>query len=566
MLDEGHAVIEATVIENPGGRVVTTQRVGGAWADRVQLADDLVLKLLVAEFGDVSEFPRLGQHDRRAVLLYLEGLRLAADFRIGESHEHFRAALAIDSTFAEAAFRWYLMNEPQEALERAWALRHRLTPRDSAFLHVDAGPKLGLYATFAEQLEQRRTLAAAYPEWSVQWADFAQNIRTFGPFVWEDWLWLAWDAVNRAIALSDSTDRGLMYDAMSLNWQFGDTARTRQLASRLRHLGMATQAPAWRWMVAYVLGEDGERARAIAAHATARGIFPQWPVGLAIVRGEAFDDAESVIEIYSRRWPADGLSLAVPYWRTRGDFGRWRAAQDSLFRILPRQRSAVRLIADAVYLGDDPDTVPDLYAILRDRWGAHWREALPGHAQGEARCWDAHASLLRGLPGRIPAAIADLEADTTTGRGGAVLCAAMLDLQLRRLRGEALEAAAGRLESLAMRVPVMPWNLDGAESGGRLLFCAHLLLARTWLSLGDIPAARTAALRGRRSDVGAASSGADYTEFVRLIAATSTRSSPPDAIRYYDLYLRLRPTRPEYGRWAAQWDSVSAEVAAIRRH
>ena len=100
--------------------------------------------------------------------------------------------------------------------------------------------------------------------------------------------------------------------------------------------------------------------------------------------------------------------------------------------------------------------------------------------------------------------------------------------------------------------------------GGLLLNRANLLLARTWLELGDIPAARTAALHGRRSDVNAVATGDDYAEFVRLIAMTSTNANPQEALRYYDLYLRLRPVRPGYGPWAAQWDSVKAELAAIR--
>ena len=456
------------------------------------------------------------------------------------------------------------MGESQEAMERVWALRRRLTPRDSTFLSVDAGPRLGLYRSSSEQIEARAALARMFPEWSVQWAEFAQNIRSVGPYVWEDWLWQAWDAVNKAVALSDSTSRLLLYDAIDIDWQFGDEVRTRQLATRAANLGMDSQAPAWRWMVAYVLGDDRERARAIAAHATDRRFFPQWPVGLAIVGGEAFDDAESVLEIYTRRSPADGLTYAVPYWRTRGHYGRWRAARDSLFRILPLERSAVRLIAGAVYLHDDPGAVPDLYEALRNRRGENWRGVLPAHAAGEARCWDAHASLLQGRLDRVPAAIAELQADTTEGRDAAELCGAMLDLQVRRLRGEDLRGAARKLDSLAVRVPVIPWDMEGARRGSLLLNRANLLLARTWLDLGEISVARAAAQRGLRSDVDAVATGDDYAEFVRLIAMTSTSSRPQEAIRQYDLYLRLRPVRPDFGPWAAQWDSVNAELAAMR--
>ena len=566
LIGDGRVVIEASVITSPGGRTVTTQRVEGVWTDRTALVDQLVLKLLVAEFGDMGEFPRLGNHDRQAVYLYLEGLRLIADFRLREAQQQFRAALALDSTFGEAAFAWYLANEPEDAMHRAWALRHRLSPRDSAFLHVDAGLRLGLYHGVAEWLAARDTLAKLYPEWGTPWQDYAQSLRTWGPYLFEDWLWRSWDAVNRAIAFSDSSQLGMIYDGISLNWQFGDRTRARQLAVRARTIGMETQAPAWRWMVAYLLGDETERTRALAAHATDPRFFPQWPTGFAIVNGEAFRDAEAVIATYTRRSPLDGLHYAVPYWRTRGQYGRWRGARDSLSRILAPVPTVVRQIRSAAYLGDEPGAMPDLDDVLRSAWGADWPREHPAHAVSEARCWSAHQNLLRGKFDDVQAALAPLLTDSTDGRDAAALCAGMLATHLALSRRTGLDAAVRHLDSLVAPAPLIPWSMGKTSRWNHVvLLSANLLLGRAWLTLGDTAAARRAVRRGLRSDVGAVSTGEDYSEFVRLVALTTASLQPSQALRWYALYFRLRPNPPDHAPWRLQWDSVRAELQELQR-
>ncbi|MBE0591213.1 MAG: hypothetical protein IH616_02290 [Gemmatimonadales bacterium] len=137
------------------------------------------------------------------------------------------------------------------------------------------------------------------------------------------------------------------------------------------------------------------------------------------------------------------------------------------------------------------------------------------------------------------------------------MCAALIEYLRADLGGQNAYPAALRLDSVSRSVP---WGLyDGGLEPTMGL--AEVILSRAFAQYGE-PAQ---ALRAARRRTYTAFQGwwvwADQLrEEARLAVMVGDTAG---AIGVYDHYLMLRSERPEHPAWAAQWDSVRAELAAL---
>jgi hypothetical protein len=562
----------------------------------------LLALLLAEEAGQPAHrIPRLADYDPEIVLTYLGALQPGGDERNARLLELLRR----DTTFVYAGLEGGGLGGWGRAL--TWRMRDRLGPEDRAYLEADLGPWFGMADNGVQRIELWRRATVAAPNWWNPRTQYARALTELGPLASvPDWRIRAEGAAAEAWMLSDSTDFDSAWLSFWLAALGRDTDRARRWLAACEHV--AGREIRWlRWQLA-ALGDD--RA------AVARIGWPQgaeWNLlNFVLATGLAAREAGDGLVASELAMGAEGsgrrFNFAIQagdrslFWEERGNFPRffqgwsavWSLDLRSLFgedldpvyaawyplrsilyhevrgskqeveaeqSLAHQEQRAVQLLSRIV----GPDTVPKPEAPVI----------------GVARCWLSQYRLSKGDTAGVRESIRflrDLERraslDEVPGLEGGnrfVVCPELLNaLLVRALHGD-LRTAARQLDSLLRPFPLPPGGLfsvtrDETATHDNVRYVDNLVAARLLAEAGDTAAALAAARRrlfGRQTTYwmsGASGTHRHLREEARFAAALGDTAG---ARRAYEHYMGLRPDRPTHPPWAAQWDSVKAEYAAL---
>jgi len=227
-----------------------------------------------------------------------------------------------------------------------------------------------------------------------------------------------------------------------------------------------------------------------------------------------------------------------------GHYTDWLTQLHEWLGTLPPPEAAEYRILSALFFGAPADS-----GTIR---AARTLEALPGPRQHQpataahwpdAKCWLAQWRLAEGNDTGGQAALRPRDDE----------CTALLKLrQAEHDRGD-VRAAALRLDSISLSLP--------AGTGGGFYEVSNLVLARTFLRLGDPARAFAAA---RRRCYGLFCDGMVFpSQRLAEARAAAAAGDTLAAVRAYDEYLFLRGHAD--GGWRAEADSARAERARLHK-
>jgi hypothetical protein len=278
------------------------------------------------------------------------------------------------------------------------------------------------------------------------------------------------------------------------------------------------------------------------------------------------------------------------YWHTRGDYQRWIAARkrldDRRFRSEWPEYDGIAEDAhdgfwEVLHHGAPEDTVFRLRLARMERVLANDSQpAPPPGVRGIAACW---VSLWRlshddttGV-GRAIRILRELQARDRLGQldglpdvGRWVRCPALLEAHRARVTGRGALEAARVYDRLLQPLPVprRGWwfFVTSTKDDGIAVFNESLDAAWLLAAAGDTVGALAAVRRRPRWAALMLDFHFTPAQHLRLegrLAAATTDTL--GAIAAYEDYFALRPTPPAHPPWRAEWDSVQAELARMKK-
>jgi serine/threonine-protein kinase len=517
------------------------------------LVDQLIVQLLSRDRG-ISErtVQRLKQFEPDAIQAYLAAR--AAPFDSPEEDRYFRAALEADSNLVDAALALYAAGEDQRYLPElryAWEHQDQLTERGRAYLQVLAAGRHGSIMTGAQKIRGYQALAYRWPEWIVPWFELGEKLTISGALASApDWRQRAREALERI----DLPGSQVLWHLSELAFMDQDTARARDLADRFaRYAGpddwLAGVAPTYQWRLAVLVGDTAAATRALGQTPDSSWIPP---FALADGRGMTYADRVVAAEV-NDLWHLDNWLWA------RGREPEWRDAwRRSTSGSSPVGRSAV-LVFRALLLGPSEDTaaagaIQELELIA----GTDDNQPFTLHDRTLARCWIALWRLEHADTTGVRETLRHLaEPDRSNRFAG---WTALIDVLLAQLEGSDVRAALLRADSVVGERPLL---------GGRRLDShptdevQNLMLARMLREYGE-PERALAAIRRRIYNAPFITSYTSIPEYLREEARlAATVGDTTGAVEAYRHYFALRDSRPDHPTWAASWDSMRVEYAAL---
>ena len=168
--------LSATLRDVADDEEVATASAQGPADSLAAVVERLAGGLLSLSMGEYPEsLAQLTSADPAALREYLQGQLEFRNGRWFEAYDHFSRAVEIDSTFALASV-WMAdagNNVPgaatEEALERAWRHRERLSDRDRLYLEARLGPNYPEPATMEERRRAYREAARLAPDRANIW-------------------------------------------------------------------------------------------------------------------------------------------------------------------------------------------------------------------------------------------------------------------------------------------------------------------------------------------------------------------------------------------------------------
>jgi DNA-binding SARP family transcriptional activator/TolB-like protein len=569
-------------------------------------AEALLVRLLAEAVGEPRHrVPLLDRHPREAVLAYLAARDEAnSDRAIARARE----ALRLDSTLGWAALVWYrrvdrefAWLEKREAAAKLWDLREGMGPEDQAFVEALVGGRRRALDDGRAEIARWERAAEAAPEWMAVQTALGWALWLHGPLVGMlDWPGRAAAVFDRTIAQSDSSDGGAIEGAWWIALSQHDTVQSRRLLTVLEPQMGRSAREFFRWATAIATGDSAGAAQARKPGAWGnRHVFRSVALPRVAGAGTAAVDAylaelpngaedperqtsgtQGYVDGYIAYYERDrGHYTAFVRRRPFSTIERW---QQYMQEIDARPYWAMLLLRDALYLDAPEDSLVHLGLALFSRIADD--DTLPppeDGAVGIAHCWRSQWRLAHGDTTGADAAIRylrDLELRAQAGEvpeldggGRFVVCPALLEAQRDRLLGRDAEPAVRRLDTVLREEPLPPegyWFVTGIGTPTHdfTRVFDNLLAGRMLAEIGDTAAA-LAAVRRRPYQV----------TFVNLLDGflvaylreegkfAAAVGDTAGAMRAYRHYLALRLDRPDFPPWRAQWDSVTADVAAFRR-
>jgi DNA-binding SARP family transcriptional activator/Tfp pilus assembly protein PilF len=279
------STMNARLIDASSGEVLATHTEHGTAP--VRLTTRLIAGVLAKSHGEGSSRLAGLSDSVEAVRAYLRGMQTYRGTRPWESFDHFSRAMEIDPQFATAAmWRAFLAGDayifgtpPRRRIDSAaWALRHRLSRRDSLVLVTlpSIGPNYPEASTARQLFHALERAAEANPDRIEVLDALATHLQMFGAQASVD------GSIERAIHVAD---RALEIDpdflsVLSLRTYLallqGDSAEIRRHGDRFfTALSDTSQALHWRWAVARALGDSAGMQVLLKRIALRQG-FPAW--------------------------------------------------------------------------------------------------------------------------------------------------------------------------------------------------------------------------------------------------------------------------------------------------
>jgi serine/threonine-protein kinase len=560
----GRTTIRGRLLRVPGGAVAAehTESAAAGELDELVLVDRWVNRVFFVGAGEGTGRLANFSDSAEAVKAFLSA---RAAHNRGE-HEvaaaHYQRALAIDSTFALAAY-WLTQADMwrgdlyPEHYQRAWSLRAGLSERDRAQLQAEMaiGPRYPEPYTSAEIIRAAERALALNPDRPEAWGRLGIYLLIQGAAASvADWLPRSAAALDSAMAL-DSSHTGPVWYRFYAALLEGNRENIRRFASQYLRAGpRGDRALITRWMAAHTLGDSAALDSLIAASARSP-IRPLFDItGLTAIVGLPLDPLDRTLYAYRSR---DGATREAICWQVmllqmvaamRGQIARSLAYADSSNRMPDcgsRRRTMDLGMADPGY-GTAPDRMAREVATLADT------NSDDAGALCAIEMWRLH----QGDTSRVNQALRRLPRMVDSGMRqmpfGPRTCIRVLAAGLEALRGGAGPTPElERLDSL-MREGVfmeMPANI------------ANLLLARRFAARGE-DARALAAVRRRiynHNPFIAMVYPAHLQEEGRLAALTGDTAG---AIKAYQHYLTLRD-RPDPGAMGEEVRRVKAHLAEL---
>ena len=545
------AVLQSTVA---GERVLAAAE--GSADEVSRMVDILSAQLISRRAGEAEDLlPVLEQTALPVLRTYLDGRAAYRRGAFRAAADSFRRAVALDSTFAPAAFGLAVTNSwVSEGLAdlsanraRAWRLRERLPPADRLYMEAEFGSRSAGITPIAEQLAAAERLVVMTRDRPEAWYILGDLNFHYGAMLQRrDAMQQALTAFNRSLAL-DSSFYPASEHLQTLYHALGDSAGLRRATAFLvARDSSADRVEAARWFQEVI---DAAPTSALR------------PSSYGLIRMHAMTDAVGIGDYAARLDSVARLPLPAGARRWLAD------AQRELFLNGGRPRQA--LDADAVVRSDTSgfdDRV--LHAMFWDGDSAAAAQAA-GELERRLRNWRTdspqrvlrHATSLalwaaaRGERDRMNAALVPLR--YLGGLGDSVRQTASARLMIRAVETLAAERfglpdVRKRLEALdsaALTVPAPPlW-----------VTIANMVALRLWDRRGE-NARALAVARRRVSHMGTPSFHSTMLrEEGRLAELTGDREG---AIRAYTRYLALRyDPEPE---WQAHTQDIAQRLEQLK--
>jgi tetratricopeptide (TPR) repeat protein len=502
-------VISASLEPLDGIGTPSLAEVEGSIDSLPRLVDRLAAQLLALGAGESSQrLEAVTSTSLAALRDYLSGRALYRRGRYAEAVEHFRGALATDSTFALAALGWRLAagwtgsDDIATSAARTHALRDRLPARDRVVLAALVGPRYPGYSSEREVLDAWRRATDAAPDLPEAWYEYGDQYYHAGALLGiVDAEQRAREAFRRALAIDPDFAPAIVH-LVEIAARTGDTVRARALGAQYTARDSASETADFiRWRVAQATG-DSAGVRALRARMATLSPESLRRIVVAMqLDGIPGDDAERAAAGWLAAHRAPDLRwfalLRVHDLRlNRGDAVGALVITDSLRLERPGSRAWLRVrVEDALYGGGDATAGARAAAALAPRADAPLSGDADERAEQYADACTVWQWRLAARPVAVPAAraaIARLRSATTTADGVEstvqnAWCAIALEALLN-------PAGLPRLDSLLVSGP-RPMETSRSRRF-RTFMMGNILAARLQLRQGD-QAAALAAIRRR---------------------------------------------------------------------
>jgi eukaryotic-like serine/threonine-protein kinase len=548
-----HVALTASLLPVGGGGARAEARVEGATDSLPRLVDRLVAQLITEGAGAPHALDGLVNTPLPALKLYLEGQAAQRRAEYTEAVDRFGQALDLDSSFALAglslasAAGWTTApGAARRGLERAWAGRDRLSPRDRALVVAEVGPNFPATSTVVQHIDAWEGAVDAAPDQPDRWYELGDVYFHDGPYLGiPSSRQRAAEAFRKSVALDSNTAAlGHLVDLAVMD---GDTAAVRRLGGL--YLARDTSGELlgfYRWRIAQGLHDEPTLG---ALHARYREMPLQslWRImNHPVLDGTGLEDADSA---------------AAAVRAIGGRSSDWQRSKAYLHAYQVNRGRPSKALADTAGT-DEAEYGPHaalyqrvLDALYGDGDSAGAAAAARALARGAARtdlCVATLWRLSRGETAGAAQAIGRLRrrapGDSPQSLTSNAVCAALLEAKLTAASGGAGAAAAlDRLDALIRSGP------GGQRNGPDAAFTLSPAYVRATVGISpcafeDFANLEVARLRERQGDLRGA------------LAAVRRRPYAYHLIEYFAPHLR------EEGRLAVLAGDTAAAIRAWRHY
>jgi serine/threonine-protein kinase len=534
-------VIEASMLEMPGGRTVAQASVSGPKDSLFVMVDRLTAQVLALGAGArANQLSALTTANLDALRAYLDGVAL---FRRGvyqQSTPMLERAVELDSTFALAlsalidSDQWHASTTDMRRVKRfAFANRDRLNPIDQRLLTMRLGSRYPLRTPYDVQIADAEKLVASMPESADAWYYLGDALFHGGRLA---------DLPNPEVRAGQAFEKSWRYDSLfsgpishmaRVAKLAGDTAGQRLWTARMLSVDSTAEgAPLARWDLIPITGSSGDQAKAIAGLLQSASwgdlqaiLFQNSVDSFTLAHHATLLERQHALAVS----PAERIETAVMIFTDRLERGRPDEARpwvDSMFAISPGT-GRVQLLLNSLYGGG---TIPDSTVLSPDQLD-YLRMTATGDPAATKRVLDSQAKRVA--------------ADSGRSAWTQILTLSQAIAAVRR-RDPAAERVVNQVDS-ALK------GYDGNDWFG-------MQVARLYQEQGRVDRALRVSLR-RWSSLGMPNPGlnAEYARLEGNLAALA--GDKPAAIRAYRKYLMLR--RDPEPSMVPQRDSVVTALKAI---
>ena len=370
-------VIEASLLEMPGGRSIAQASVTGPKDSLFVMVDRLTAQVLALGAGvRANQLSALTTTNLEALRAYLDGVAL---FRRGvyqQSTPTLERAVELDSTFALAlsalidSDQWHPSTTDMRRVKRlAFANRHRLNPVDQRLLSMRLGSRFPLRTPYDVQIADAEKLVASMPESADAWYYLGDALFHGGRLA---------DLPNPEVRAGQAFEKSWRYDSLfsgpishmaRVAKMAGDTAGQRLWTARMIALDSTAEAvlPA-RWDLIPITGSNSDKEKAVAAvlqtatWGDLQGIlFQNSTDSFTLAHRAALLQRQHALAAS----PSERIETAVMTYMgllERGRPGEAKAWADSMFAINPGN-ARVQVALQSLYGGG---TIPDSTKLSDD--------------------------------------------------------------------------------------------------------------------------------------------------------------------------------------------------------